>query len=267
MKHLDIGLSDVQAVYDGPEGKLWKLIMGEQVHVGGFASSMELAKLAQIQPGWKGLDLCCCLGGGMRFLAKNFKCTMCGVDASKHCNEESKRRAKEEGLADKLEFKLGDVLAVPYEDSSFDFVWGEDAWCYVADKDRLIAEVARLSKAGGTVAFTDWIEGPKGLSDSEAERINRFMKFPYVESLAGYKELLAKHGLELRVADDLTEQFAEYCKLYIRMLTEQLTYDALAIIGDDMELFQAMGAEMQYMADRSAEGKFGRGRFVAVKNK
>ena len=93
------------------------------------------------------------------------------------------------------------------------------------------------------------------------------MKFPYVESLGGYKELLGKHGLEVRVADDLTEEFAEYCKLYIRMLTEQLSYDALAIIGDDMELFQALGAEMQYMADRSGEGKFGRGRFVAVKNK
>ena len=45
MKRLDIGLSDVQAVYDGPEGKLWKLIMGEQIHAGGFGSSMELAKM------------------------------------------------------------------------------------------------------------------------------------------------------------------------------------------------------------------------------
>ena len=202
----------------------------------------------------------------MRFLAKNFNCSMCGVDASKVSHEESKRRAKEEGLAEKLEFKLGDVLDVPYPEASFDFVWGEDAWCYVTDKDKLIAEASRVVKSAGTVAFTDWIEGAKGLSDAEAERINRFMKFPYVESLDGYKKLLRKHGLEVRVADDLTEQFAEYCGLYIRMLTEQLTYDALAIIGDDMDLFQAMGAEMQYMAERAAEGKFGRGRFVAVKS-
>lgn len=265
MKHLDIGLNNVQAVYDGPEGRLWQLIMGEQIHVGGFASSMELAKLANIQPGSKGLDLCCCLGAGMRFLAKNFNCTMHGVDASQTCHEQSKRRAKEEGLAEKLQFKLADVLAVPYPDSSFDFVWGEDAWCYVTDKDKLIAEASRVVKPSGIVAFTDWIEGPKGLSDSEAERINRFMKFPYVESLPGYQTLLKKHGLKVSLAEDLTEQFAQYCQLYIRMLTEQLTYDALAIIGDDMQMFQAMGAEMQYMAEKSAEGKFGRGRFVAVK--
>ena len=266
MKRLDIGLSDVQAVYDGPEGKLWKLVMGEQIHVGGFASSMELAKLASIQPGSKGLDLCCCLGAGMRFLAKNFDCNMCGVDASEVSHEKSKGRAREEGVAEKLEFKLADVLDVPYPDGSFDFVWGEDAWCYVTDKDKLIAEASRVVKPGGTVAFTDWIEGPEGLSDAEAERINRFMKFPYVESLKGYQRLLQQHGLTVSLAEDLTTQFAEYCRLYIRMLTEQLTYDALAIIGDDMETFQAMGGEMQYMAERAAEGKFGRGRFVAVKS-
>ena len=122
MKHLDIKLTDVQAVYDGPEAKLWKLIMGEQIHVGGFASSMELAKLAQIQPGSKGLDLCCCLGAGMRFLAKTFNCTMAGVDASEVALQQSKRRAEEEGLADKLEFRLADVLDIPYDDGSFDFV-------------------------------------------------------------------------------------------------------------------------------------------------
>ena len=43
MKRLDIPLTKVNEVYDGPEGVLWELIMGEQIHVGGFKSSMELA--------------------------------------------------------------------------------------------------------------------------------------------------------------------------------------------------------------------------------
>ena len=36
----NIGLKEVQGVYSGPEGELWELIMGEQIHIGGFASSM-----------------------------------------------------------------------------------------------------------------------------------------------------------------------------------------------------------------------------------
>ena len=78
-----IGLKDVQAVYSGPEGDLWELIMGEQIHIGGFASSMDLAAQAAIKPGTCGVDLCCCSGAGMRFLVR-FKAVaaMTGVDAT-----------------------------------------------------------------------------------------------------------------------------------------------------------------------------------------
>lgn len=140
MKHLDIKLDDVQAVYNGPEGKLWKLVMGEQIHVGGFASSMELAELAGIQPGWRGLDLCCCLGAGMRFLAKNFQCSMCGVDTSKVAHEQSIVRAEEEGLADELEFKLADVLEVPFS--------GGEVSGQVVERLQAFAELLRQRRAG-----------------------------------------------------------------------------------------------------------------------
>ena len=40
----NIQLSDVQAVYSGPEWHLWELLMGQQIHLGGFRSSMDLAK-------------------------------------------------------------------------------------------------------------------------------------------------------------------------------------------------------------------------------
>ncbi len=46
----NIGLSEVQNVYSGPEGQLWELIMGEQIHIGGFASSMDLAEKSAISP-------------------------------------------------------------------------------------------------------------------------------------------------------------------------------------------------------------------------
>ena len=52
MKSIDgIGLSDVNAVYDGAEGDLWELIMGQQIHIGGFQSSMDLAERAGIGAG------------------------------------------------------------------------------------------------------------------------------------------------------------------------------------------------------------------------
>jgi len=266
MKKLsDISLKEVQEVYDGPEGVLWELIMGEQIHVGGFKSSMALAEKAGIKEGLYGLDLCSALGAGCRFLAGNFDVKMAGLDGTETMIKKALERTEAENLNDRIEYKLGDVTDIPYPDSTFDFVWGEDAWCYVTDKDKLIAEAARVLKPGGILAFTDWIEGPAGLSDEESERINRFMKFPYMENMNGYKKLMAGCGMSIVETEDLTEEYAGYVDFYIKMLTDQLSFDALKIIGNNMEMFQAMGGEMAYMAEKAHQGKMGRGRFIARK--
>lgn len=263
MKKTDLVLSDVQNVYRGPEVKLWELIMGEQIHAGGMTSSLELAAAAGIKQGMKGVDLCCCLGAGMRFLVKNYNVEMCGVDATEEMISQARQRAKDENMLAELEFKAGDVMRIPYENETFDFVWGEDAWCYVIDKGMLIQEAARVLKPGGIIAFTDWMEGDAGLSDEESRRINTFMKFPYLENLQGYDALLIKHGFEIKESREI--EFAKYVDLYIAMLTEQLTFDALKILGDDMDLFKAIGEEMNFMRDRVHEGKMARGRWVGIK--
>ncbi len=265
MKKIGITLKDVNAVYSGPEGKLWEMIMGEQIHVGGFASSMSLAQKAGIREGQKVLDLCSALGAGLRFLVKNFKVQGFGLDGTEYMVKTAKERALRDGMSGAIEFKLGDVTNIPWSDSAFDVVWGEDAWCYVVDKERLISESERVLEKNGTIAFTDWIEGPKGLNDADAERINTFMKFPYMESQKGYESLLKKHGFEIKVSEDLTPEFADYIEFYIGMLTKQLTFDALRIIGWDMNLMQAMGGEMGFMLQKAREGCFGRTRIVAVK--
>jgi ubiquinone/menaquinone biosynthesis C-methylase UbiE len=265
MRKLDITLKDVNKVYDGPEGRLWELIMGEQIHVGGFAHSMALAEKAGIKEGQKVLDICSALGGGLRFLVKNFNVKGFGLDGTKTMFEESLKRAERDGMNGTMEIKLGDATDIPWKDKTFDVVWGEDAWCYVVDKEKLIAEAARVLMDGGTIAFTDWVEGPNRLNDADAERINRFMKFPYMESQPGYEDLLRKYGFAVTVTEDLTTDFAEYIAFYLQMLTRQLSFDALRIIGWDMGMFNAMGAEMQFMAAKAKEGCFGRTRIVGVK--
>jgi ubiquinone/menaquinone biosynthesis C-methylase UbiE len=265
MKKIDVTLKDVNGVYSGPEGQLWEMIMGEQIHVGGFASSMALAQKAGIKEGQKVLDLCSALGAGLRFLVKNFKVQGYGLDGTQHMVDEAVKRCRRDGMEGSIELKYGDVTAIPWPDATFDVVWGEDAWCYVTDKDKEIAEAARVLKKGGTIAFTDWVEGPKGLSDADAERINRFMKFPYMESQKGYEALLKKYGFTVKVSDDLTSDFADHIQLYIDMLTKQLTFDALRIIGWDMNMMQGMGGEMMFMLEKARAGNFGRTRLVATK--
>ena len=261
----NIGLKEVQAVYGGPEGELWEMIMGEQIHIGGFASSMDLAEKAGIGSGMKGVDLCCCNGAGMRFLVR-FRdvARMEGIDATQKVVEQGCRLCEQEELSDRIELTLADVCDSNLADASVDFVWGEDAWCYVVDKEKLISEAARIVKPGGVIAFTDWIEGNAGLADAEAERLMAFMKFPNIQNLEGYRDLLTANGCEVITAED-TGRFGPNIDLYLNMLNMQLTYDALKIIGFNSELMQSMAAEMIFMQELAHAGKIAQGLFVARK--
>ena len=259
-----IGLSDVQAVYDGAEGDLWELVMGEQIHIGGMASSMELAERAGIPACSRGVDLCCCNGAGMRFLVR-FRdvAHMTGVDATSRMVQRGRRRTDDEGLSDRIQFILGDASDTDIPDDEADFVWGEDAWCYVEDKAKLVGEAVRIARPGGTIAFTDWVLGDQPLSEAESERYLRFMKFPNVLAVGDYRDLLVRAGCTVTVAED-TGRFPDHVDLYLDMLNKQLTYDALKIIGFDVALMQELGGEMTFVRQLAHEGKICQGMFVAT---
>ena len=263
---MHIKLTDVQAVYSGAEGCLWELLMGEQIHIGGLQSSTDLAERAGIAAGSRGVDLCCCTGAGMRFLLRFRQAAhMTGVDATRKVLELGRQRAAAEGFADRTAFVEADVCASGLPAGGFDFVWGEDAWCYVGDKAKLIAEAARLVRPGGAIAFTDWLEGPTPMTDDEAKRYLGFMKFPSVLSLADYRALLEARGCQVRVAHD-TGRFPKYVPLYLAMIEQQLTYDALKIIGFDTALAGALIGEMRFMQTLAEAGKIIQGLIVAQRS-
>ena len=260
-----IHLSDVQAVYSGPERQLWELLMGEQIHLGGMQSSLDLAERVGIQGGQTGIDLCCATGAGMRFLLRFCKVArMTGVDATPAMIALGQRRSVEQGLADRITFVEGDVCASGLPSGRADFVWGEDAWCYVEDKPKLIAEAARLVKPGGRIALTDWMEGPIGLTAEEGQRLLQFMKFPNVLKLDEYTTLLQGQRCAVIVAAD-TGRFASQVSLYIDMIEKQLGYDALRILGFDSALAAAILEDMRFLGTLAEAGKVVQGLIVAQK--
>jgi SAM-dependent methyltransferase len=258
-----IKLADVQTVYSGPEGRLWELLMGEQIHIGGFQSSMDLAQHAGIAAGSRGVDLCCCTGAGMRFLVRFLNVAhMTGVDATPAMVEIGRQRAAEEGIGEKITFVENNVCATGLPSGQFDFVWGEDAWCYVEDKSKLFGEAVRLIKPDGKIAFTDWMEGPTGLTDAEAARFLGFMKFPNLLTLGEYQSLLGINGCVVKIAHD-TGRFASTMPLYLDMIEKQLTYDALKVIGFDTAMAAMLVGEMKFIQSLALAGKIIQGLVVA----
>ena len=159
--------------------------------------------------GRKGLTSAADNGAGMRFLLHFLKVAhMTGVDATPAVLAQALANgAPTKGSDSAWPFSRENACATGLPSIRFDFVWGEDAWCYVENKASLIAEAVRLVKRNGRIAFTDWMEGPTRLTASEACRYLGFMKFPNVLTLAEYRSLLESNGCSVQVAHD-TGRFA-----------------------------------------------------------
>lgn len=260
-----IELSDVNAVYDGWQRETYELIMGRQIHVGGLKSSRELADLAGIEAGHRGVDLCCGSGASMRWLVRSRGVrSMIGVDATKTQVANGRAALEGTGLGESIRFVEADACHTGIPDAEADFIWSEDAWCYVIDKEKILAEAVRIVRPGGTIAFTDWIEGPTGLADAEAEAIMRQMTIPSFLTLDGYRRMLEAQGCEVVHAED-TGFFAPAFADYAHMLDMHFGFDALEILEFNEVALRASQAQLAFMAEIASAGKLTQGRFIARK--
>ena len=164
-----------------------------------------------------------------------------------------------------MAFVEANVCATGLAGGSFDFVWGEDAWCYVEDKRQLIAEATRLLRPGGMVAFTDWMEGPAPMTSDEAKRLPDVHEVPeHPHARRNTAPCCESNGCEVCCAQD-TGRFPKCVPLYLDMIEKQLTYDALRIIGFDQALASALIGEMRFLQALAEAGQIIQGVIVARK--
>jgi ubiquinone/menaquinone biosynthesis C-methylase UbiE len=253
----------IRAVYDGDQARLYELFMGRQLHVGGYVSSTALADAAGVTGADRGVELCCGSGASMRFLVRmrNVE-SMVGVELAAGPIDRGRRAVEALGLTDRIGFVHGDATSTGLPDGEADFVWGEDAWVYVPDKEALVAEAARLVKRDGVIAFTDWVEGTAGLSDGEADLVLQALTFPNLQTIDGYSSALQAHGFGVEIAQD-TERFGPMFRLYAEMIRSQFAFDALELFDFSTEVLDLLVDQLGELSRLGAEGKLVQAMFVA----
>lgn len=103
------------------------------------------------------LDIGCGTGVVTRALANrpDVSAKIIGNDYSPALVEVAQQRAEELKLTDKLEFHVGDIHKLDYEDNSFDVVIAHTVFSHISKPEQAIRELERVVKPGGRIAIFD----------------------------------------------------------------------------------------------------------------
>jgi SAM-dependent methyltransferase len=117
------------------------------------APAAQLVKHARIRAGQAVLDV----GSGtgvVALTAARAGARVCALDLSPALLEHGRKHAALAGV--EIEFREGDAEALPYENSTFDVVVSQFGHMFAPRPDVAIAEMLRVLKPGGTIAFSTW---------------------------------------------------------------------------------------------------------------
>jgi ubiquinone/menaquinone biosynthesis C-methylase UbiE len=188
----------------------------DQDHYGGLGAVETLARRAAIAPGMTVLDICAGLGGPARFLAHRFAVRVTGVDLTHSRCAAGARLTALVRLSPQVRLLRADAQVLPFRGRAFDAAVSQEGLLHVPDKAAVLRECARVLKSGARLAFSDWVARPR-LEENERRRLDEWMAAVTLQTIGGYRELLARAGFALVEAEDLSAEWIGILRERLRM--------------------------------------------------
>ena len=116
-------------------------------------TAARLVKFAGVRPGQRVLDVGCGTGV-VAITATRLGATVCGIDLTPELLERARDNSRIAELD--IDWREGDVEALPFEDGGFDIVLSQFGHMFAPRPEVAIAQMLRVLKPGGTIAFSTW---------------------------------------------------------------------------------------------------------------
>jgi SAM-dependent methyltransferase len=134
----------------------------DQFHGRGLEATLEIAGLMQAGPADHILDIGSGLGGPARYFANLFGCRVTGIDLTAEFCEVAHHLTRLLGLEDRVRFEVGNALAMPFADASFNGAYSMNVSMNIADKDAFYREAHRVLKPGAWLVLSELAMGGSG---------------------------------------------------------------------------------------------------------
>lgn len=236
---------------------------GQDVGQNSWLTVDELERFAvQLQLGsWSRLlDVGCGSGGPALHLVRLTGCQVVGVELYEEAVASGNRSAHEAGLEAQATFVQADASqALPFEESGFDAIVCIDAINHLPDRERVLAEWARLLRPGGRLLFTDPVIITGILDSNELairSSIGYFLFVPHGEN----ERLLIAAGLNVLAVEDATSDLAVVARRRCDARTDRAR--ALRRIEGD-ETFEGRQRFFGMVARLARERRLGRFAYLA----
>ena len=166
-----------------------------------------MAEIARITNSDKILDAGCGFGGSALYLAAQYDCHVTGITLSERQVEVGQTKAKERGLAKKVNFLTMDFTKTRFPAQSFDVVWAIESVCHTSNKQDFIKEAWRLLRPGGRLIVADGFNVKTHNTPEEKRLIHKAMSgwaVQMLESISRFEDDLKNEGFQKIEKRDVT---------------------------------------------------------------